>query len=159
VPAAPRSPDTDATRLGKAVHRTLEWATSTPWPAAGGVALGELAQAAAREFDSAPDTTERFARRILDSADCAHFFGGAALCWAGNEVPVTVDGEVLRIDRLVQLNDAWWVLDYKLSHAPQELEAYRDQLRRYRMAVQQVQPGAVVRSAFVTGSGALIEVE
>jgi len=166
APAAPRSPDTDATRLGKAVHRTLEWATSGAANGAagalsvvaGGVALGELAQAAAREFDSVPDATERLARRILDSADCAHFFGGAALRWAGNEVPVTVDGEVLRVDRLVQLDDAWWVLDYKLSHAPQELEAYRDQLRRYRAAVQQVQPGAVVRCAFVTGSGALIEV-
>ena len=149
-----RSPDTGVTRLGKAVHRTLEWATS-------GASLGsidDLAQAAAHEFDSERESTAQLTRRILDSADAARFFGGAALRWAGNEVPVSVDGEVLRIDRLVQLTDAWWVLDYKLNHAPQELDAYRMQLLRYREAVQQLQPDAVVRCAFIAGGGAVIEI-
>ncbi len=159
-PAAPavNSPDTEATRLGQAVHRTLEWASGAR-PVASGTALSELALAAALEFDSAPDATEQVARRILGSADCARFFDDAALRWAGNEVPVSVAGEVLRIDRLVQLADAWWVLDYKLSHAPQELVAYREQLKRYRGAVQQLQPGAAVRCAFVTGSGGVIEID
>jgi len=160
TPAAPaaRSPDTEATRLGQAVHRTLEWATGAQ-PIVSGAALSELAQSAAAEFDSAPDATERLARRILASTECARFFGGAALRWAGNEVPVSVGGEVLRIDRLVQLDDAWWVLDYKLNHAPQELDDYREQLRRYRDAVQQLQAGAAVRCAFITGSGAIIEID
>jgi ATP-dependent helicase/nuclease subunit A len=140
------------------VHRTLEWATGAQ-PLASGAALSELAQSAAAEFDSAPDATERLVRCILGSVECAHFFGGAALRWAGNEVPVSVDGEVLRIDRLVQLDDAWWVLDYKLNHAPQELDDYREQLRRYRDAVRQLQAGAAVRCAFVTGSGAIIEID
>ncbi|MEP6874667.1 MAG: UvrD-helicase domain-containing protein [Burkholderiales bacterium] len=152
--AEARSPDTDATRLGKAVHRTLEWATS----GAGGGALDELARAAALEFDSAPDTTAQLARRILQSTDAARFFGGGALRWAGNEVPVSVDGEVLRIDRLVQLADAWWVLDYKLNHAPQELDGYRAQLQRYRDAVQRLQPDETVRCAFITGGGVVIEI-
>jgi len=158
APAAARSPDTEATRLGQAVHRTLEWATGAQ-PLASGTALSELAQSAAAEFDSAPDATERLARRILGSAECARFFGGAALRWAGNEVPVSVDGEVLRIDRLVQLDDAWWVLDYKLNHAPHELDDYREQLRRYRDAVRQLQAGAAVRCAFITGNGAIIEID
>ena len=149
-----RSPDTDVTRLGKAVHRTLEWATS----GASSGSIDDLAQAAAHEFDSERESTAQLARRILDSVDAARFFGGAALRWAGNEVPVSVEGEVLRIDRLVQLTDAWWVLDYKLNHAPQELDAYRVQLLRYREAVQQLQPDAVVRCAFITGGGAVIEI-
>jgi ATP-dependent helicase/nuclease subunit A len=51
------------------------------------------------------------------------------------------------------------VLDYKLQHAPQELAAYRDQLARYRAAVQAAQPGEEVRAAFITGAGRLVEVQ
>ena len=86
------------------------------------------------------------------------------LRWAGNEVPVSAGEELLRIDRLVALEAEdgtlqWWVLDYKLEHTPEQLPAYRDQMRRYREAVQHAQPGAVVRCAFLTGSGAVVEVE
>jgi ATP-dependent helicase/nuclease subunit A len=78
-------------------------------------------------------------------------------------VPVSEAGELLRIDRLVKLDEGgapvWWVLDYKLQHAPQQIEAYRAQLQRYRRAVQALQAGAVVRSAFISGEGAVLEVE
>ena len=71
-------------------------------------------------------------------------------------------GDVLRIDRLVLIDEGdgpvWWVLDYKLSHAPDELDAYRAQLLRYRAAVAQAQPGEAVRCAFVTGEGRVVEV-
>ena len=53
---------------------------------------------------------------------------------------------------------AWWVLDYKLQHRPQDLPAYHEQLHRYREAVRRAQPGAAVRCAFISGEGALIEV-
>jgi ATP-dependent helicase/nuclease subunit A len=69
---------------------------------------------------------------------------------------------MLRIDRLVELDEAgqrsWWVLDYKLRHAPQALVEYRDQMLRYRAAVQTLQPGAAVRCAFITGAGEVVEV-
>ena len=149
-----RSADTDATRLGKAVHRTLEWITGH----ASHAALVDLARAAALEFDSDAEATARHAGRILNSPDCAPFFGGDGMHWAGNEVPVSAGGEVRRIDRLVHRAEAWWVLDYKLSHAPQELEGYREQLLRYREAVRLLQPGQPVRCAFITGGGDLIEV-
>ncbi|HEY4067731.1 MAG TPA: 3'-5' exonuclease, partial [Burkholderiaceae bacterium] len=152
-------PETDATRLGHAVHRTLEWATAASPPVAG-AALAELARAAAAEFGADPAAAAQLARRILDSADCARFFGGAALRWAGNEVPIGgLGAEPLRIDRLVELDDAWWVLDYKLNHAPQALAEHREQLRGYRAAVQQLNPGASVRCAFITGAGALVEID
>ena len=99
--------------------------------------------------------------RILDSPACARFFGGAALRWAGNEVPVAVAGETLRIDRLVALQDpagtSWWVLDYKLQGAPAADAANREQLQRYVDAVQRLQPGERVRGAFITGAGELVE--
>ena len=97
------------------------------------------------------------------SAACMQFFDGAQLHWAGNEVPVSEGGEVLRIDRLVAIDEgagrrAWWVLDYKLQHAPQALDAYRAQMARYRRAVQALQPGEAVHCAFITGAAELLEV-
>ncbi len=157
---APRSTDTEATRLGSAVHRVLEWSA---WPNQPTLGLQGLAQAAASEFGAAAEAVARHAGAILGSAAGVRFFGGAGLRWAGNEVPVADAGELLRIDRLVQLEMAgestWWVLDYKLAHAPQQLETYRAQLHRYRAAVQRAQPGAAVRCAFITGAGEVIEID
>ena len=161
--AVVRSTDTDttATRLGQAVHRVLEWASPRPPPAS--VDLRALAQAAALEFGADSAAVARLAGVILNSAECARFFVSPGLRWAGNEVPVSVAGELLRIDRLVMLDEGdgpvWWVLDYKLQHAPQQLAGYRDQLLRYLRAVRGAQPGAVVRCAFVTGAGAVIEID
>jgi ATP-dependent helicase/nuclease subunit A len=77
-------------------------------------------------------------------------------------VSIGDEGEVLRIDRLALVDEGggpvWWVLDYKLSHAPEELDAYRAQLLRYRTAVARAQPAEIVRCAFVTGEGRVVEV-
>jgi len=157
--AISRSPDTAATRLGKAVHRVLEWSAA----ASSTSALADLAQAAAIEFGAPAATVAKLAQTILRGPDCARFFNGSQLRWSGNEVPVSDGGELLRIDRLVRLDDAgtpvWWVLDYKLQHAPQQLAAYRDQLLRYRDAVRRAQPGEAVRCAFITGAGAVVEID
>jgi ATP-dependent helicase/nuclease subunit A len=159
VAAASAAQDDEARRLGQAVHRVLEWAAARHDPPAD---LAWLSQGAASEFRVAPAEVERLARRIASSPACARFFGGPTLRWSGNEVAVAEAGEVLRIDRLVELEDAgrrtWWVLDYKLSHTPQALAGYRAQLLRYRRAVQAAEPGAEVRCAFVTGDGAVLEV-
>lgn len=163
APAAPCDPresdDTDATRLGQAVHRVLEWAAAGAAPDAG---WAELAQAAAAEFGAPPAAVAQLAATIRHSPDCARFFGGPQLRWAGNEVPVSDAGDLLRIDRLVRLDDpggpVWWVLDYKLQHAPQQLEAYRAQLLRYRDAVRRAQPRDEVRCAFITGAGRIVEI-
>lgn len=155
VPALPAAAeDSPASRLGQAVHRVLEWH-------AAGSDLHTLAAAAAAEFGAPADEVARVAGRILASPECARFFDAGALRWAANEVPVSLDGTVLRIDRLVRLDEAgvdtWWVLDYKLTRRPEELAAYHAQLAAYRAAVRQAQPGAQVRSAFIAGDGRLIE--
>lgn len=166
-PSAEPVAETEQTRLGKAVHRVLEWASGAV-PDGAAADLGELAHAAALEFASAPAQVERLARTILDSPAARPFFSGPTLRWSGNEVPVGDDGDVLRIDRLVLLEEpvaeasqgpTWWVLDYKLQHAPQQLETYRAQLLRYRDAVRRAQPGSLVRCAFLSGAGNVIEVD
>jgi ATP-dependent helicase/nuclease subunit A len=158
--AAGGEADDAVRRLGQAVHRVLEWAAAVRPDAT--VEIERLANAAALEFDAPAAEVGRLATRIWHSAECSRFFRGPALRWAANEVPVAESGESLRIDRLVALDDqgtrVWWVLDYKLRHAPAELVAYREQMARYVRAVQALQPDDVVRAAFVTGAGAVVEV-
>ncbi len=161
VRTAPASPtaadDGEATRLGRAVHRVLEWLPQV-------AAVDAAARAAALEFALPVEAVARvaaLARTLLGSAACRRFFDRAGLQWAGNEVALVWQGRSLRIDRLVALRGpqgpTWWVLDYKLQHAPQAVDAYRAQLADYRDAVQALQPGEAVRAAFITGAGELIE--
>ena len=149
-PAAPDQ-DTEVARVGKAMHRLLEWGdTSTANAAAAaaefGLGAGQGMQAAA------------MAQRILQGQG-AWVWDNAALAWQANEVELMVQGEPLRLDRLVQRKDTgeWWVLDFKSSPAPQHQPALMAQLQAYRSAVQDSTPGAVVRAAFLTAQGDLIE--
>jgi ATP-dependent helicase/nuclease subunit A len=164
TPPTPRArpADDEASRLGQAVHRTLEWAAARSGPKACDAAeFATLASAAAREFYVDEREVLRLASRIWQSPTCEKFFRGAGLRWSGNEVPVSEGGEALRIDRLVELEAngerAWWVLDYKLLHTPDDRPEYRDQLLRYRRAVQALQPDDKVRCAFITGAGEVVE--
>ncbi|MBI5255316.1 MAG: UvrD-helicase domain-containing protein [Burkholderiales bacterium] len=156
--AAAAAADEAAARLGQAVHRVLEWAAQ---PGAAMAELSALSTAAAREYGVAPalwPAVQQSAADILQSPALAAFFDPARLRWAGNEVPVALDGRSLRIDRLVQLaaDGSWWVLDYKLHAAPHTLAAYREQLARYREAVASLQPGEAVHAAFITAGGRLV---
>lgn len=157
-----RVPVDGAARVGEAVHKALEWLTARPDPR---LRWQDSVLAAARAFglDTAQRAhAERVVGDVLHSASFGAFLDAARIRWAGNEVTVALDGQVLRIDRLVHLAgpqaDEWWVLDYKLEHSPQELGSYREQLERYRQAVQQaLAVGARVRAAFVTGQGEVVE--
>ena len=51
----------------------------------------------------------------------------------------------------------WWVLDYKSAHRPEEQPGLVEQMNRYRNAVRHANPGAVVRVAFLTGEGRVVE--
>ncbi|MDP1899958.1 MAG: UvrD-helicase domain-containing protein [Rubrivivax sp.] len=162
--AAPAVHDTQATRLGQAVHRLLEWAGRPGAPLVAGE-MHAAAAAAAAAFGLPPAAAGRvqqWAEQVLASPACAQFFAGPALRWAGTEVPVAAAGQPLRIDRLVALDKGagrcWWVLDYKLQEAPAAVAAYRDQLAAYVAAVQALQPGDEVRGAFITGQGGLVEI-
>ena len=152
-PAEPAS----AARIGRAVHRALEWIVADS-----AIDRRDAADAAAREFGAAAAAVQQGVDAILEHPDGARFFRGPQIRWSGNEVSISDDGEVLRIDRLALVDDAegpvWWVLDYKLSHAPEQLDDYRAQLLRYRAAVARAQPGEAVRCAFVTGEGRVVEV-
>lgn len=165
-PAGPGAGVDRHRRLGLAVHRALEW-TFAPG-LAGGLAtdtggLEPLAVAAAREFGVDPQAVLVITRRVQQAPELAPFFDPARIAWAGNEVPVSLDGRLLRIDRLVLIRAstgepaAWWVLDYKLELEPQRLPTQLQQLRDYREAIRRLQPGEPVRCAFINSQGHLIE--
>ena len=145
-------PESPSARVGRAMHRLLQW----------GNANAHNASSAAREFDL---TTEqgnqalRMAQRILQGAG-AWAWDAAAVGWQSNEVELSYQGELLRLDRLVQRRDTreWWVLDYKTNPAPQRDPELMAQLNRYRDAVQAIYPGQAVRAAFLTGPGDLVVV-
>jgi ATP-dependent helicase/nuclease subunit A len=162
TPSAPAH-DAAAARLGQAVHRLLEWAGRPGAPLAAGEmpAAARAAAAALSLSGEAARRVQALAEQVLRSPACARFFGGPALRWAGNEVPIAAGGEALRIDRLVLLDEGagpcWWVLDYKLQHDPAQVAAYREQLGGYVQALRALQPGDAVRGAFITAQGEVIE--
>ena len=151
IEPSPSPPDSPSARVGKAMHRLLQWGTLDV----------QNAKSAAREFDLTAgqrDAALRMAKCILQGAG-AWAWDGAALAWQSNEVELSYQGELLRLDRLVQRRDTqqWWVLDYKTNLAPALDPELVAQLSRYRSAVQAIYPSQVVRAAFLTGQGDLVE--
>ncbi len=149
--------DDEARRLGRAVHRTLQWTASDADPTAG---LAACARAAAREAGLSVDRATRVANIVAEMrghADLAPYFDASRLAWAGDEVELVLDGQVLRIDRLVRprvpADAPWWVLDYKLDPDAVSDPAVHEQLARYCRAVQLATDGQPVRAAVVTADG------
>ena len=99
------------------------------------------------------------ARRIREG-EGAWAWDASAVDWQANEVELNLAGELLRLDRLVRRRDSgeWWVLDFKSAAQPQRQPELLDQMRRYREAVAAANPGAVVRTAFLTAQGTLVHV-
>ena len=151
--------DSDDSRIGQAMHWLLENAGSAAaWSDA------QLAQAQRRFAldDAQRERAHALAQRIRHGAG-AWAWDDAQLEQAYNEVELAHDGALLRLDRLVQRKDgagggAWWVLDYKSAHRPEQQDALNAQLARYRAAVRALHPGSEVRAAFLSGDGRMVEV-
>jgi ATP-dependent helicase/nuclease subunit A len=160
--SAPPAAPSFAARLGRAVHRVLQWASA----GAGAPDYTFLATAAAAEFDLPPSAAEQataHARTIRESAGLQRFFDARQVAWSADEFDIVHDGTLLRLDRLVRLGhgpDAqWWVLDYKLARDAAQDAELRQQLQRYRAAVRLLTDGAAVHAALITSDGALHEIE
>ena len=156
-PVLQLAPEADslAARIGKAMHRLLEW----------GACSEAQVRAVRREFRLDPaqgrDAAAK-AQRILAGAG-AWAWDASVVGWQGNEVELVYQGQTMRLDRLVQRKDAgheghWWVLDYKSRGAPQDLPELVTQMQTYRAAVQAVYGGQTVKAAFLTGQGTLVEI-
>jgi len=149
--------DSDAlsARIGKAMHRLLEWGNTS----------ASNAMACAREFALSPAQGAQaaaMAERILQG-EGAWAWDAEQLAWQGNEIELMYQGQLLRLDRLVQCKGVdnagpWWVLDYKSAESPQSQPVLMEKMRAYQAAVQAIYPSELVKCAFLTAHGALIEV-
>ncbi len=141
-----RAPSTPEIDFGIHVHRYLELAT-VAWPDSdirADLGLDAERHAVVRDV----------ARRILGNPDTSRFFTDGR---AHNEMAyVGQDGQLRRIDRLVEFDDEVWVLDYKTGG---DALAYREQLADYRQAMAALYPGKCIRSALLFGDGGWQEVE
>jgi len=104
------------------------------------------------------------ARSIVDEPSLSRFFDPGQYLSARNELSyVSEDGELRRIDRVVEFAEDIWVLDYKTGDVadPDNLEAatrpYRAQLDEYRAAISKLMPGKPVKAALIFAGGLLFE--
>jgi ATP-dependent helicase/nuclease subunit A len=155
-PLAGSEPDSASARVGKAMHRLLEWDDAT----------FHTAKRVAREFGLTPEQlldAQTKAQRIKTGA-AAWAWNAAAIGWQGNEVELTHQGETFRLDRLVQRQDAphaghWWVLDYKSAADPERQPGLVAKMQTYKAALLAIYPDQVVKAAFLTADGAVVMVD
>ncbi len=97
------------------------------------------------------------AQHLLAAPHLARFFDARQYHSAYNEMPyVNAQGELKRIDRLVEFDDEVWVLDYKLGDS-EDAARYRVQMQEYHSAMQTVYAGKTVRGALLFADGVLNE--
>jgi ATP-dependent helicase/nuclease subunit A len=92
---------------------------------------------------------------ILSQPECERFFNPQYFQFARNEMELVHEGELMRFDRIVMLDDGLWILDYKRNYHPSQQEDYQLQLQRYRHAVAQLYPTQAINTALITVDGHL----
>jgi ATP-dependent helicase/nuclease subunit A len=153
--------DTPTARLGQAMHRLLEWWVPGAESGAGGWSAQQRLSVQ-REFALGTEQINEaaaMAQRIL-TGDGAWAWDRTVVDWQGNEVVIHHAGEALRLDRLVHRRDTgeWWVLDHKSEWRPELKPGLQDKMNNYRAAVEAAYPQAVVRAAYLTAQGKLVNV-
>ena len=110
------------------------------------------------------DALLNHARAILRAPQLERFFDARFYRTAHSEVSViNGDGELLRLDRIVEFDDSVWVLDYKSAaskavRASAYMAEYRMQLLGYRQALENVYPDKALHCGLIFGDGVLEEI-
>ena len=130
--------DSEAQRLGRAFHAVLELGTQAD--------LARIARVHALDAEQQASVAAA-ARRVRERLP--HFFtaGHAELDLLGAE------GELLRVDRLVEHDGELWILDFKWRVGAAERAGYEAQVRRYAAVLRDVHRDATIRLALVTADG------
>ena len=145
--------ETLESRIGQAMHRLLQRVDIR--------ADLHAVDAVAMEFKLNSQEAEQaahMAQRIM-AGEGAWAWDDTVISWQGNEIELTAQGKLLRLDRLVRRKDTgdWWVLDYKSESQPQSKPELVAQMRGYIAAVQACYPESKVRAAFLTAGGQMLE--
>ena len=153
---------TEPQRRGVWLHALLQHlaqVSNSPLPLAG-EGLGErgVLQHRLNIPDAEIETLWQQAQHLLTAPQLARYFDASQYLSACNEMSyVNAQGELKRIDRLVEFDDEVWVLDYKLGDSTDPAR-HVAQMREYQTAMQSVYSGKKVRCALLFGDGVLHEV-
>ncbi|MEW5966244.1 MAG: UvrD-helicase domain-containing protein [Pseudomonadota bacterium] len=126
----------------------------------------DLAALAARlDLEAERAAIEANARALLAQPQLARFFDPAQYRRAHNELTLLGrDGRAQRPDRVVEFDDAVWVLDYKTGadaltlDDAQLVERHRAQLATYRALLAALHAGKPIRAALLRADGRLVAV-
>jgi ATP-dependent helicase/nuclease subunit A len=153
--AAETTPDSAASRIGQAMHRLLELY-------APGYDMQHAARSVGAQFqlDAAQSAQALQLAQRITQGEAAWVWDDAVVDWQANELELVHAGALLRLDRVVRhrASQTWWVLDYKSSAAPERQQLLREQLGQYADALRVATPGSVVRAAFISGEGRVVEI-
>jgi ATP-dependent helicase/nuclease subunit A len=154
------SPANSAAALGELFHACLE-AHVPP-----GAPRDLPALAARLGLEAELASTEAAARALLAQPHLARFFEPAQYRRAHNEwALLDGSGRVQRLDRVVEFDDAVWLIDYKTGEDSRALsdmqlvEQHRAQLAGYRSLLAELYAGKPVHSALLLADGRLIHME
>jgi ATP-dependent helicase/nuclease subunit A len=143
------TPDHSAAQArGIRLHRMLQRLT----------AHADATEAALKGGLEDDDEVLDMARSILMNPELARFFDPGRYLRALNEQAYVVDGEIRRIDRLVEFDEEIWVLDYKTGMTAEadvncRAAAHIPQLSAYRQAVSLMRPDKPVHAGLIFGDG------
>jgi ATP-dependent helicase/nuclease subunit A len=111
-------------------------------------------------------STEAAARALLAQPHLARFFQPAQYRRARNEwALLDGSGRLQRLDRVVEFDDAVWLIDYKTGEDSRALsdarlvEQHRAQLAGYRSLLAELYAGKPVHSALLLADGRLIQMD
>jgi len=143
-----RAPATEAMQAGIRLHAVLQALLDETDLGRPAPALAHVAARAGLALELADELFE-IARAVSAHPELARFFDAAQFQRASNELEIISAGAVLRADRVVEFEDAVWVLDYKARVTAAELPAYRSQIAGYRQALTVIHAGRVVRAGLI----------
>ncbi|HMA11109.1 MAG TPA: 3'-5' exonuclease, partial [Steroidobacteraceae bacterium] len=111
-------------------------------------------------------SVEAAARALLAQPHLAHLFDPAQFRRAHNELALLDgSGRLQRLDRVVEFDDAVWLIDYKTGDDSRSLsdaqlaERHRDQLAGYQSLLADLHPGKPVHAALLLADGRLVRLE
>jgi ATP-dependent helicase/nuclease subunit A len=149
-----------AAASGELFHACLEY------HAPPGAPLDLPALAAHLGLEDQLEATEAAARALLAQPHLAHLFDPARFRCAHNEwALLDGSGHLQRLDRVVEFDDAVWLIDYKTGDDSRGLpdahlaERHRAQLAGYQTLLADLYPDKPVHAALLLADGRLIQLE
>ncbi len=141
---------------GIALHALLERLTDAgQWPVA--VPAADAIVRALGCSSMQAQAVRAQAQAILSQAGLQRFFDRGHYRFARNEMEICSGTNVWRFDRLVEFDDAVWILDYKRQVLDSELAGYRAQLAQYGAVAAQLYPGKQIVTALIGADGQLLQ--